>query len=48
MRYEGLSGLRDKNGDNLRVDITFHSSDRKPSDPGAAAAAMNAPLLACR
>ena len=48
VRYEGMSDLRDKAGENLRVDITFRLSDRKPSDAGAVAAALRAPLLPCR
>jgi hypothetical protein len=48
VRYEGMSNLRDKGGENLRIDITFRLSDRKPTDAGAAAAALHATLLACR
>ena len=48
LRYQGLADLRDKQGENLRADITFRLSDRKPSDANAAAAAMRAPLVACR
>jgi hypothetical protein len=48
LRYEGMSDLRDKAGENLRADIRFRPRDRKPSDAGAAAAAMNAALVACR
>jgi hypothetical protein len=48
LRYAGMSDLRDKSGENLRADITFRLHDRKPSDAGAAAAALRAPLLACR
>jgi hypothetical protein len=48
LRYEGLSDLRDKAGENLRTDISFRSSDRKPSDAAAVADAIRAPLAACR
>jgi hypothetical protein len=48
VRYQGMSDLRDKAGENLRADIRFRPRDRKPSDAGAAAAAKSAPLVACR
>jgi hypothetical protein len=48
LRYEGMSDLRDKAGENLRADIRFRPRDRKPSDAVAAASAMSAPLVACR
>jgi hypothetical protein len=48
LRYEGMSDLRDRTGENLRADITFRLRDRKPSDAGAATAAARAPLIACR
>lgn len=48
VRYEGMSDLRDKAGENLRADITFRPRDRKPTDAVAAASAVNAPLVACR
>jgi hypothetical protein len=48
VRYEGVSDLRDKAGENLRADIRFRPRDRKPSDAVAATSAVSAPLLACR
>jgi hypothetical protein len=48
VRYEGMSDLRDKAGENIRADIRFRPRDRKPSDAVAAASAMSAPLVACR
>jgi hypothetical protein len=48
VRYEGMSDLRDRAGDNLRADIRFRARDRKPSDAGAADTAKSAPLVACR
>jgi hypothetical protein len=48
LRYEGMSDLRDKSGENLRADITFRSSDRKPTDAAEAAAAKSVRLVACR
>jgi hypothetical protein len=47
VRYEGMSDLRDGSGENLRADIMFRLHDRKSSDAGAAAAAMQAELRAC-
>jgi hypothetical protein len=47
MRYEGMSDLRDASGENLRADITFRLRDRKSSDAGAVAAAMQVQLRAC-
>jgi hypothetical protein len=48
VRYEGLSGLRDPKGENLRAVITFHSVDRHGADVEAFAAALQAPLAPCR
>jgi hypothetical protein len=47
LRYEGMSDLRDASGENLRADITFRLRDRKSSDAGAAAAAVQTQLRAC-
>jgi hypothetical protein len=47
VRYEGMSDLRDGSGENLRADIMFRLRDRKSSDAGAAAAAMQVQLRAC-
>lgn len=48
VRYQGMSDLRDKDGENLRADIRFPLRERKPSDAAAVAAAMSARLAGCR
>jgi hypothetical protein len=48
LRYEGLSDLRDRSGDNFQAQIDFPESERAPADAPALAAARSAPLAACR
>jgi hypothetical protein len=48
VRYEGLSGLRDQKGENLRTTITFRAADRRRADAGAFTAAAQAALAPCR
>jgi hypothetical protein len=48
VRYEGLSGLRDQKGENLRATIVFRATDRRGSDAAAFTAAQYAPIAPCR
>jgi hypothetical protein len=48
VRYEGLSDLRDRTGENLRASITFRAQDRSASDAQAFAAAAQTALAPCR
>jgi hypothetical protein len=47
VRYEGISDLRDARGDNLKVTIVFHLSDRRPSSAQAFAKAEQASIAPC-
>jgi hypothetical protein len=48
LRYEGVSDLRDRSGENLRAAITFDPTDRRVSNAAEFAAAARAPLAPCR
>lgn len=48
VRYEGLSGLRDQRGENLRAIITFRTADRHGADAAEFTAALRAQLAPCR
>jgi hypothetical protein len=48
VRYEGLSGLRDRKGENLRTTITFRAADRRRADAGAFMAAMHTAIAPCK
>jgi len=47
MRYVGVSDLRDSDGDNMKVAITFHPSDRKPATQADVDSALRARLAPC-
>ncbi len=47
MRYVGLSDLRDGNGENMKVDISFDPKDRKVAGQEALDAALHARLSPC-
>ena len=48
MRYDGVSDLHDKAGDNFQTQIDLQPSDRQASDETADRAARNVPLVPCR
>ncbi len=47
VHYDGLSDLRDVNGDNFQTEITFNPGDRKPSTEQAMRDAERVPLSRC-
>jgi hypothetical protein len=47
VRFEGISDLRDKSGDNLQASIVFHVSDRRPGSAQSFAAAQQAMIAPC-
>jgi hypothetical protein len=49
VRFEGISNLRDVEGDNYKARIEFDPADREPLDPAAMRAAESSPLAeSCR
>jgi hypothetical protein len=48
VRYDGLSDLRDKAGNNFKTTIDFAPKDRHPATEEALRQALQAPLAACR
>ena len=48
LRYDGVSDLRDRGGDNYRSLINFSPGDRTAGDARGMAAARQAPLAPCR
>ena len=48
VRYEGISDIRDKAGDNLQASIVFHLSERRGASADVFAAAEQATIKPCR
>jgi len=47
VRFEGISDLRDRSGDNFQASIVFHVSDRRPGSAQSFATAGQAPIAPC-
>jgi hypothetical protein len=48
VRFEGISDLRDRSGDNFQTSIVFHVSDRRPGSAQSFSTAEQATIAPCR